>query len=251
MTVETDGAATPHPVEGKRDDGSPRIRVVVFMYNTVWLGILLALGVLHIQRPHMLESSLAGWPGYIATSTWFAMLGSVAISYKGVYDHYRLQEWSSGGWDLWYFGRPLSGAIVGIMTYWILKVLNSTEPPTSALAVAAFALGTQEKRFFAFLSEVANLVLTVPSDAQSGLLIKGVQPDHGSAGTPVLIVGQGMRPGCAVTLGGAELAQVVVNPDGTSAAGAVPAGIAPGSVDVAVTNPDGLARVLKRGFTVG
>lgn len=185
-------------------------------------------------------------------SIWFAVLGGVAISFKGVYDHYRRDEWAGGEWDLWYFGRPVSGMIVGVMIYVLLRVISNTntEPQVPALAVAAFALGTQEKRFFSFLAEVANLVLTVPSDLQTGLLVKVIQPDRGPAGVPMLVVGQGIRPGCTVTLGSLPLDHVVVSPDGSSAAGAVLAGLKPGAVDVIVTNPDGAARVVKQGFTL-
>jgi hypothetical protein len=248
--MQTDVAPPLHPPTIGSAEQAPPLRLWVFLYNVLWLFLLLAAGVLYIGRPQLFAAFADGWRGFVAISVWFAILGGVAISFKGVYDHYRREEWTTGGWTLWYIGRPLSGAIVGVMVYVLLRVLNSNDPAIPALAVAAFTLGTQEKRFFTFLAEVASLVLTVPSDLQTGLVLKGVQPDHGPAGIPVLVLGQGIRSGATVTLGGLELGHTVVSPDGTSAAGSVPAGIKPGPADVVVTNPDGAARVFKQAFAV-
>jgi len=224
------------------------IRTVIFLYTLLWFFLLIGVVVLYLLQPHVFGTH-EHWQELAAVSVWFAMLGGVAISFKGIYDHYQRAEWATGGWTLWYLGRPVSGAIVGVMSYVLLRVLNSNDPLIPTLAVAAFTLGTQEKRFFTFLAEVAKLVLTVPGEAQPSLLIKNVLPDHGAAGIPVLVVGQGIREGARVALGGVALVPTVVSPDGTSAAGIVPAAVAPGPVDVVVTNPDGTARSLAGGFT--
>jgi len=180
---------------------------------------------------------------------WFASLGGIVISLKGVYEH----ACQAGGWDdgfsLWHFGRPLSGAIAGLVTVVLLSAINPgnnlSEPVVYA---AAFIFGTQEKRFFNFLYEVARLVVQVPNEqAAGGLQVVDVQPPEGKSGTVLMIKGQGFEPGVTVKIGAAGLEMVTVTKDGTALAGLVPAGPA-GAADVTVTNPGGTSIVLAGKF---
>lgn len=236
---------------------SPAIRKFIFFYDVAWLVGLLIIAAVYLSPPAPLKPLVAelthvlGGSGYILSAIWFAVLGDLALSFRGVYEHTRPSEWPDGQWNLWYFGRPVSGIIVGVMTYWLLKaVTTSTDPSYPALVVASFTLGTQESKFFAFLAQVANLILTVPADRQAGLRIDGVRPSQGSAGTSVIVYGQGMHADCAITFGGRSLVGRVVNPEGTSAAGIVPQGLAPGPADIVVTNPDATANARHQGFLV-
>jgi hypothetical protein len=179
---------------------------------------------------------------------WFAMLGSVAISFKGVYDHTEPQEWNEGWW-LWYLGRPLTGAIVGAMTYLLLQVVNPNQPPSiPVLAVAAFVLGTQESRFFGYLYEVGKIVLTTPDSAQAGLRVTGITPQQGSQNDLVLITGSGFQTGATATLGGNDLMTPQVAPDGTALSGLAPAGTAGNVVALVVANPSGAAYRVPNAF---
>jgi hypothetical protein len=77
---------------------------------------------------------------------WFGALGGVIISLKGVYDHAvgRDAAWDNR-FDLWHFGRPVSGAVTGLVTYVLLCALNQSGTPNqTVLYAAAFVLGTQE-----------------------------------------------------------------------------------------------------------
>ena len=141
-------------------------RLATFVYTTAWLFLLIAAALAYNFRADLVgPGKIAEWEKSMLHSVWFAMLGGVAISYKGIYDHWKHSDWASGGWGLWYVGRPLSGAITGIMTYLLLQVVNPNQTPSlPTLAVAAFVLGMQDKRFFQFLASVSKLILTVPDD---------------------------------------------------------------------------------------
>jgi IPT/TIG domain len=145
-------------------------------------------------------------------------------------------------------GPPFSSFIVGILTFSLLQVANTqAEPSTPVLAIVAFTFGTQEVRFFAFLSQVAQLVLSTPADQQAGLQIKCFSPESGPVGTVPMIQGSGFQPATTVTVGQASLTQVVLSSDGSSLAGMVPAD--DGAAPVVVFNPDHTARRAPKPFT--
>ena len=166
---------------------------------------------------------------------WFGALGGIVISLKGVYDHCC----GRGEWDdcfnLWHFGRPISGGLTGLITLVLLLATNPKGTPSEPVVFAiAFIFGTQERRFFNFLSEVAALVVRVPNeDKTAGLKGGDIQPASGKANDVVLITGQGFAQGATVTIGANKLANVVVSKDGTTIVGTLPAGpAAPGDGDI-------------------
>lgn len=206
----------------------------IFYMNSLILVVLLAIAVLRYRFP--IDDNIP-WLKASTHAIWFAMLGSVAISFRGIYEHPQPAEWDEGWW-LWYLGRPFTGAIVGSLTYLLLQVANPKDPPSiPTLAIVAFVFGTQESRFFGFLYEVGKLVLTTPGDQQAQLKVAQVSPPTGRVGAPILLSGTGMQPGATGYLGANQLTNSVVAPDGTSLAGIAPDGV--GLVDVVVTNPDG------------
>ncbi len=201
----------------------PLSRKVIFFYDLAVLAMLILVGVLYVKCPHFF--TLGGDSLNLAIeSMWFGALGGVIISLKGIYDH----SGGPGGWDvsynLWHFGRPLSGAIAGLMTVVLLKAINPKgDPARPVVFAAAFIFGTQEKRFFNFLYEVARLIVQVPEEAKaSGLGITEIQPSEGSAGGVVVITGQGLGPHTTVKLGAAAIDKLTVSTNGTSAAGLIP-----------------------------
>ena len=182
-------------------------------------------------------------------AVWFGALGGIVISLKGVYDHCC----DNGAWDrcfeLWHIGRPVSGALTGLITLVLLLSTNPTSTPSEPVVYAiAFIFGTQERRFFNFLSEVAALVVRVPNDDKDTTLkASDIEPAEGKPGAAVLITGNGFSQGASVTIGANPLGNVVVSKDGKSIVGVVPAGT--GAVDVAVTNANGARVVLSGKFT--
>jgi hypothetical protein len=121
------------------------------------------------------------------------------------------------------------------------------EPSVPALAVVAFTFGTQERRFFTFLYQVANLILSTPGDQADSLQVTSISPETGAPGAVLMVEGSGFRKGATVTVGGQELTKPVTSPDGSSIAGIIPHG--KGTVDVMVTNPDDAARRSPKRFT--
>jgi hypothetical protein len=137
------------------------------------------------------------------------------------------------------------------MTFLLLQLASSNAPSEPIAYAAAFIFGTQERRFFDLLSEVARLIVQVPSEkAPTQLIITSITPDHGPAGTPLTIAGAGIDPKATATLGGASIGNLTIANDGTSATGVAPAK-PPGAdnVDLVVTNPDGKSFALQKAFT--
>jgi hypothetical protein len=233
--------------KGKRD---PIGRGAMFFYDLAVVGLLIGAAAFFVKFPE--HRTLGGPPFRLAIeSMWFGALGGVIISLKGVYEHSN----GPGGWDpsfnLWHLGRPISGAIAGLMTVVLLKTVNATGELTEPVVFgAAFIFGTQERRFFSFLYEVARLIVQVPEDAKTGVLkVTDIKPGEGFVGGVVVITGQGIEANAAIRLGNAPLDKLTISSDGMSAAGLIPAH-APGAetVDVVVANSSGANFVLPRGF---
>ena len=146
----------------------------------------------------------------------FGALGGVVISLKGVYDHHcNRGDWDDG-FTLWHIGRPISGALTGLITVVLLLAINPTRPNEPVAYAIAFIFGTQERRFFNFLAEVAALVVRLPGDEQDNTLkAVSLTPLEGKQGHLVVIGGQGFREGATVTFGTAnDMENAVVSKDG-------------------------------------
>jgi hypothetical protein len=231
-----------------------RPRLAIFVYDVVVTLVLVVLGWMYNRTDEKtwtlsgtLPEVLKGLP---VESIWFGALGGVVISLKGIYDHGK--DWD-GSFNLWHLGRPLSAAIAGGVTYVLLLAVNPSDGgPTAAIVwAAAFILGTQERRFFNFLSEVARLIVQVPNDKGSaGLTVTELVPATGHTGDAVALLGSGFDPQIVVTFAATPLGGEEVGQQGTVVAGIVPEGpAAGGAVDVVAANPDGIAYRIPNGFT--
>jgi hypothetical protein len=235
----------------KTSSRTPASRTAIFVYDLIVVAVLLIVGALYLLRPTWFD---IGGPKVNLSihCMWFGALGGIIISLKGVYDHAVGGDPWNDSFNLWHIGRPISGGIAGLMTFLLLMVVNPSDNPTEPIAyAAAFILGTQERRFFGLLSEVARLIVQVPSEkTPTPLTIASITPDHGPAGTPLTIAGAGIDPKATATLGGASISNLTIANDGTSATGAAPAK-PPGAdnVDLVVTNPDGKSFALPKAFT--
>jgi hypothetical protein len=221
MTQPDPGHGTQSQTQTRRSDFGAS-RIAIFVYDVIVLGVLLAIGIALAKSPTAREM-LSGYR-FPVLSMWFGALGGLMISFKGVFDHAKGQEAWDDSFGLWHIGRPLSGAIAGLMTVIILQAVNPGSSLTHPVVyVAAFIFGTQERRFFNFLYEVAKLVVQVPDEVKlGGFRITEVVPTEGPAGTVVVVRGQGLESGCTIKLGPAPLEKMVFASDATSAAGIVP-----------------------------
>src|SRR6266704_4260885 len=147
-------ASKPGPTPPPARTGRCWCRVGVFAYNLIVIAVLAAIGLVYIRNP----SAYALTPNELniaVRAMWFGALGGIVISLKGVYDHCCSRgEWDDC-FDLWHFGRPISGALTGLITLVLLLAINSAPPNEPTVYAIAFIFGTQERRFFNFLSEVA------------------------------------------------------------------------------------------------
>ena len=216
------------------------------------MGALGAIGIYYLGHDNFLRFPVeAGDKIDIAIRCmFFGALGGVVISLKGVYDHHC----NRGDWDdgfmLWHIGRPISGALTGLITVVLLLAINPTSPNEPVAYAIAFIFGTQERRFFNFLAEVAALVVRLPGDEQDNTLkAVSLTPQEGKEDTFVFIGGQGFREGATVTFGPNEMKDPVVSKDGRIIGGKVPAGAPGNPVDVTVINPDKKRVVLVDRFT--
>lgn len=192
-------------------------------------------------------NNLPSWLNYTLTAIWFAMLGSIAISLKGINDWKLPAQWNEG-WRLWYWSRPVTGLVIGTLTYAVIQVISGSTPSLAAVAVVSFLFGMQEVRFFNFLSKAATMILTTPGET-TGVALTGVMPGKGVVGDTVLISGANIDPAAVVTIGGQELLKLTISRDGTGAAGAVPP-LSYGKHDVMVGLADGSAFVLRSAYEV-
>lgn len=227
------------------------MRDKIFFYDVVLIIVLVALAATYLlssTRYGLVPDSMR----LVVHSTWFGMLGGIVISLKGIYDHPvgHTQGWDDG-YNLWHFGRPVSGGVVGFMTLVLLQAINpKTSPSEPVLYVASFILGTQERRFFSFLYEVARLILQVPQEQETGALsVAEIQPSQGHANDIMVIRGNGFAPNVTATIGTNVLLNPQVSRDGSVVAGQVPPAPAAGPVTVTVANPNGTHVAVDAGFT--
>jgi hypothetical protein len=242
------------PPNMEQQKGASSARFWIFCYDLFWIALLITLAVGYVHYyPAFRDALNASHPNIRLTieCIWFGALGGIIISLKGIYDH-PPADWDDG-FRLWHVGRPISGAIAGLMTIVLLMALNPSGQLSEAIVYSvAFILGTQERRFFDLLSEIARLLVQVPSDVKTdsaGLRITDVQPPEGKQGVVLTIKGQGMNPKVTIRLGSSPIENLVVAADGASATGTVPAPPAgTNTVDVLVINSDGGSFLLPNKF---
>lgn len=215
-----------------------RHRGAIFAYDLFAVFVLLVIAVIYLKYPAHFTLGSDNL-NISLRAMWFGALGGIVISLKGVYDHCC----DTGAWDdcfnLWHIGRPVSGALTGLITLVLLLSIDQKAPPEPVVYAIAFIFGTQERRFFNFLSEVAALVVRVPNDEKTvGLKITDVQPVEGKEGALVLITGQGFAQGATVTFGSNKLNNAIVSKDGQTIVGNVPAPpeAVPAEVNITVAN---------------
>jgi len=251
------GGAPPPPNANNHSFGDLQKRGAIFTFDILVVAVLFGVAAWYACRtlPNGLGQSVPvlGLQGIFLEAMWFGALGGVVISLKGVFDHAS----GTGGWDgsyeLWHYGRPVTGAIAGLMTVILLSLASSGNTSSDAhvnayaIYAAAFTFGTQERRFFNLLYEIAKLVVQVPDDKKAGgIAIETIEPDTAGAGDVVLLRGRGFASGAKVKIGNGLLDKVTVASDGASIAGALPAllGAGPDPLDVILVNSDGTSTAL-------
>jgi hypothetical protein len=148
----------------------PKLRPSFFF----WLGMMYTLLLLLMAVAYNLyfpKTSPVLLGGILPIAVpWFGALGAVTISLEGVF------TWNSRwdhGYNYWHIGRPLFGAVLGIIAFFIYVVLVSaagtppkffeeTKPPLKDFIVyyiLAFLVGYREETFRDLIRRVTDLIM--------------------------------------------------------------------------------------------
>ena len=148
---------------------SPTIgRRVAFWYALIWLVVLLALA--YCWARGYLNSALAGIPLPAIASAWAGAVGAITISLRGVYEHWvdaskhprGKSEWTNA-LLLWHIGRPVTGAVIGVVVFAVFQAAYPSGTPSAApLVVGSFVLGLQERQFFEWVKQIGAALLAGP-----------------------------------------------------------------------------------------
>jgi len=107
---------------------------------------------------------------------WFGALGAVTVSLYGVFRH--IDEWQPK-WNPWHIARPLVGAVLGMIAFFIIfgiaetttadtaRVAGATTPGLILYYVVAFVAGYREDSFRDLIRRTADVLLK-PSGFEDG-----------------------------------------------------------------------------------
>jgi len=243
-------------------------RRMIFFYDLLWVLILGVVAWILTQKnncilptvhPSQIDWSKISsycilWTKYkvLFNCMWFGALGGVTISLKGIYDHGASTDPWRNDYNLWHIGRPVSGAIAGLIAGLLLYLIIPADKISPVLVYGlAFIFGTQDKAFFDFLSQIGGRFLPKSEPTPPLLQVIGIDRPEGKAGESIKITGQAIDKNAVLRVGGKTLGTPVIAPDGTSASGTV-APLGPQAkdtkVDVEVINPGGRSIVLLEKF---
>jgi hypothetical protein len=238
-------------------------RRIIFFYDLLWVLILGVVAWELTQKNNCILPTVPTgkidwsqvtaycvlWTKYklLFNCMWMGALGGVTISLKGIYDHGASTDPWRNDYNLWHIGRPVSGAIAGLIAGLLLYLVVPVDKFSPVLIYGlAFILGMQDKAFFDFLSQIGGRFLPKSDAPPPILLVIGIDPTEGKGGVSIKITGQAIDKNAVLRVGGKPLGTPVVAPDGTSASGTVALlGLAANTkVDVEVINPGGRSIVL-------
>ena len=157
----------PQPANAVRDSWIEGLsKDTIFWTSIVYAIIALLLLVLYQLEWLGISSRKFSIPPSIP---WFGTVGAIAVSLQAVFER-RGTDWDST-YNYWHLGRPLIGAVLGIMSFMILSVIvalaGSTPTPKAApnvmnitiFEVLAFIVGYREETFRHLLKRVTDLIL--------------------------------------------------------------------------------------------
>jgi hypothetical protein len=112
-------------------------RRMIFFYDMAQIALLALIAFLYVNTAHFTHfgRSIAflrfvSFPEkyhLLFACMWMGALGGVVISLKGVYEHsHALDPWKNS-YNLWHIGRPVSGAISGLIVALLYLLLVPTD----------------------------------------------------------------------------------------------------------------------------
>jgi hypothetical protein len=240
-------------------------RRMVFFYDILWLAILALIGFFLLtaydcgsatpkSQCQFLTCFKSFWPllvkyKVLINCMWLGALGGVTISLKGVYDHGNPNDPWSNAFNLWHIGRPISGAIAGIIVALLfILVFPANTLSNLVLYGVAFIFGTQDAAFFNFLSEFAARFVKTSKQGPVGVRINSITPPQATPGDTVTIQGQGFEAEATLKVGPGKIEKYTMTADGTTISGILPtiADLPAGNqtLDIIVMNKSGSSAAL-------
>jgi len=160
---------------GRKPDVAPRISKLSASFF-FWLGIGYLVLLLVVAVFYNLTTALKPlmFGGVLpAAVPWFGALGAVVISLEGIF-FYGQKHWDKR-YNYWHIGRPLFGAVLGIVAFFIFVLIvgsSGTMPPFLAdpaketvpkdfivYYVVAFLVGYREETFRELIRRVTDMIL--------------------------------------------------------------------------------------------
>jgi hypothetical protein len=160
-----------------------------FWLGVFYLSLLLGVGVAYVANMYDLQGQFPDMiMGAIPIAVpWFGALGAVFLSLQAVFS--RSSTWDPN-YNHWHIARPLVGGIVGIVSFYLLVLINTASgaPPKMAADkeanriiyyVAAFLVGYRERIFRDLLARATDLIL-----APGGVAVSAPAVSVKLGGTP-------------------------------------------------------------------
>jgi hypothetical protein len=149
-------------------------RDIFFWLNVFYLGLLLALAAMYMGNFYGVKDRIPVILGGLLPLgvPWFGAVGAVVISFEGLFQHTQKRDWSNL-FTYWHLARPLFGAVLGILAFFIFLLLIDAagQPPTFATPngsspasdlviyyVVAFLVGYREETFRELVKRATDLV---------------------------------------------------------------------------------------------
>jgi hypothetical protein len=146
-------------------------RAFFFTLSVVYLILLTAVLWMYLADYYGIKDTIPPMVGGILPLAvpWFGAVGAVVISLEGVYQHF--DDWNRS-YGYWHMSRPLFGAVLGSVAYFIFFLLVKASGTDSALPtsrtpasnlvvywVVAFIVRYREETFRALVKAVADVIL--------------------------------------------------------------------------------------------
>ena len=153
-----------------------------FWLDILYFALLLLAPIAYVNNMFAIRTLRYPFAGILPIAVpWFGALGAVTISMQGVFLWNKGNEWKSE-YNYWHIARPLLGAVIGVVAFFMLIVVNTTSgsppkfsanPPPGPCAnlvyyVLAFVAGYREETFRELIKRVTDLIVGPSQTSTAG-----------------------------------------------------------------------------------
>jgi hypothetical protein len=147
-----------------------------FWLGVIYLSMLVTVAIMYMGNFYGVKDRIPVILGGILPIgvPWFGAIGAVVISLEGLFQHSRRGDWDPT-YSYWHLARPLFGAVLAIVAFFIFLLLIAAAGQTPAFAtphrkspaidlvvyyVIAFLVGYREETFRELVKRVTDLLFT-------------------------------------------------------------------------------------------